>query len=256
MCNKNNNTALGKLIRLKREYNKKGYHTKIGNSVYCCKNLSEKYRNDSPVYFISNNEPKEYFNAIVIAIVDANTPTEKFITAPIGHIYYEPDIRALLSKINHLSIHTISCRYEKSCGSIIVAKNPTPKILVVKNKNSKTWGFPKGHVELGETEHQTALREVYEETGLHVRFIDGFRETSDYYAFGCAKKRVVFFVSVVDQPLDIRLQTEELQAFKWADFNRAVKLIGFKNNVNILTKAMGFLRKQKLIPYSTSNLKR
>jgi len=255
MCN-NKNNALGKLIRIKRDYSKKGYHTKIGSSVYCCKNLSEKYQNNSPVYFISNKEPKEYFNAIVIAIVDAKTPNEKFITAPIGHIYYEPDIRALLSKINHLPIHTIICRYEKSCGSIIIAKNPTPKILIVKNRNSKTWGFPKGHVEFGENEYQTALREVYEETGLHVRFINGFRETSDYYAYGCAKKRVVFFVSVLEKPINIRLQAEELQSFKWTDFDRAVKLIKFKNNIDILTKAMAFLKKQKLISHSITNFRK
>lgn len=249
MCNKNKNTALGKLIRIKRDYSKKGYRAKIGSSVYCYTSLSNKYHTESPVYFISNKEPKDFFNAIVIAIINENTTDKKFITAPIGHIYYEPDIRALLSKINHLSIHTISCRYEKSCGAIIVAKNPTPKILIVKNKNSKTWGFPKGHVELGETEYQTALREVYEETGLHIQFITGFRETSDYYSYGCAKKRVVFFVSLVDQPLDVQLQTEELQSFKWTDLNRAIKLIGFKNNTDILAKAMSFLKKQKLIPY-------
>ena len=41
-------------------------------------------------------------------------------------------------------------------------------------------GFPKGHIESGENEKQTALREIYEETGVHTTIIDGFREFYNY----------------------------------------------------------------------------
>ena len=37
------------------------------------------------------------------------------------------------------------------------------------------WGFPKGHIEKDETEYETALREVKEETNIDARIIDGFR---------------------------------------------------------------------------------
>ena len=50
---------------------------------------------------------------------------------------------------------------EKSCGAIIYNKNK--EVLIVKH-NAGHWDFPKGHVEENETEIQTAIREVKEET--------------------------------------------------------------------------------------------
>ena len=55
-------------------------------------------------------------------------------------------------------------KYEKSCGAIIFDKD---KILVIQQKEGH-WGFPKGHVEEGETEVETAIREIKEETNLDV----------------------------------------------------------------------------------------
>ena len=54
------------------------------------------------------------------------------------------------------------------------------RYLLIKNKRSAHWGFPKGHIEPGETKKQTAIREVLEETGIHVRIIDGFESISKY----------------------------------------------------------------------------
>ena len=39
---------------------------------------------------------------------------------------------------------------------------------MIKHKNGGHWAFPKGHVEKKETEPETALREIKEETGLKV----------------------------------------------------------------------------------------
>ena len=55
-------------------------------------------------------------------------------------------------------------KFEKCCGCIILNEN---KVLLVKH-NDGHWGFPKGHVEKDETELQTAIREVKEETNLDV----------------------------------------------------------------------------------------
>ena len=54
---------------------------------------------------------------------------------------------------------------EKSCGCIIINKN---KVLLIKQTKGH-WGFPKGHVEKDETEIETAIREVKEETGLDIK---------------------------------------------------------------------------------------
>jgi 8-oxo-dGTP pyrophosphatase MutT (NUDIX family) len=53
----------------------------------------------------------------------------------------------------------------KKCG-VIVIDSETKNVLLVLGKKSHKWGFPKGHMEQGEDEEQTALRELYEETGI------------------------------------------------------------------------------------------
>lgn len=55
----------------------------------------------------------------------------------------------------------------KKCG-IILYNTEDKKYCLVHGKKSKKWGFPKGHMELGETEEKTALREFYEETGHYL----------------------------------------------------------------------------------------
>lgn len=52
----------------------------------------------------------------------------------------------------------------KKCGIILYNENIKKYFLVYGRKSNK-WGFPKGHMEMGETEEETALREFFEETG-------------------------------------------------------------------------------------------
>ena len=59
---------------------------------------------------------------------------------------------------------------EKSCGAIVYRRHHgNLEILLIKHVNSGHWSFPKGHVEEGETEVETATREIKEETGIEVK---------------------------------------------------------------------------------------
>ena len=55
----------------------------------------------------------------------------------------------------------------KKCG-VILLDTDNNSYLLVHGKKSGKWGFPKGHMEIGETEEMTAHRELYEETGIHL----------------------------------------------------------------------------------------
>ena len=52
----------------------------------------------------------------------------------------------------------------KSCGVIIFRRTPELSFLLM--KHSHRYDLPKGHTEEGETELETALREMCEETGI------------------------------------------------------------------------------------------
>lgn len=53
-------------------------------------------------------------------------------------------------------------------GAIAVVHHEGRFLLVKRKKepNANTWGFPGGHVELGETAFEAAVRELSEETGV------------------------------------------------------------------------------------------
>lgn len=62
--------------------------------------------------------------------------------------------------------------YEKSCGGIIYAEEAGARRYLIIESTEGVYGFPKGHMEKGETELETALREVFEETGIKPVFIE------------------------------------------------------------------------------------
>ena len=62
--------------------------------------------------------------------------------------------------------------YEKSCGAVVCCQKDNDIKYLLVCEHGGYWVFPKGHMEAGESEHETAMREVKEETGLDVTFVD------------------------------------------------------------------------------------
>jgi|GEM_PF-128945 len=69
-----------------------------------------------------------------------------------------------------------------AAGIIVFTQEDTgPTFLLLRNARHGTWGFPKGHVEPGETVEAAARRETEEETGLHeLELAPGFRKVICY----------------------------------------------------------------------------
>ena len=101
---------------------------------------------------------------------------------------------------------------EKSCGAIIIYNN---KVLVIKQKQG-FYGFPKGHVIEGESEIETALREVKEEVNLDVVIDESKRYSINYITDKNINKTVVFFLA---HPIsfDLKIQEEELKKAQWVN---------------------------------------
>lgn len=70
--------------------------------------------------------------------------------------------------------------YEKSCGAVVFTRSSGKLQYLLISNLEGIYGFPKGHVEAGETEEQTALREVFEEVGLTVKLLTGFRSEDEH----------------------------------------------------------------------------
>lgn len=118
-----------------------------------------------------------------------------------------------------------------------------PLFLLIQNAAHGHWDFPKGHIDPGEDEMTSALRELREEAGIDsIRTLPGFREKIHYYMAGreqAVPKEVTYFLGEVrDQK--IRLSEEHSQ-HKWVPLEEALSLVRFENSRRLLTKAAAFL---------------
>ena len=132
-------------------------------------------------------------------------------------------------------------RHEKSCGAVIFRKiGGTWNVLLIRHEKGNHVAFPKGHVESGETEEQTAEREVREETGLRVRVDTGFRAENTYRVRPDTEKRVVYFTAVADgQPLVA--QRGEVREVRWEPVDDAPQRLTYERDREILRDAYAYL---------------
>ena len=132
-------------------------------------------------------------------------------------------------------------KQEKSCGAIVINKNN--KILLV-HHNVGHWDFPKGHVEEGETEEQTAIREVKEETNIDIIINNKYRYTTSYSPKENVMKEVVYFLAQnIDE--DKKPQLEEVSEVKWFTLEEAMNTITYENSKEILNKLKKDIEEEK-----------
>ncbi len=131
---------------------------------------------------------------------------------------------------------------EKCCGGIVFKKEENKiKYLIIKNKECGHWDFPKGHVEEGETEEDTARREIQEEVGWEVHFLDGFKESISYINhLNNVQKTVVFFLCEAVSSKG-EYSCAEVEEHLWLDYENALKRLTYENAVMLLRKASLFL---------------
>ena len=124
-------------------------------------------------------------------------------------------------------------KYEKSCGAIVVEDG---KVLLVKH-NAGHWDFPKGHVEEGETEFETAIREVKEETNIDIKIEKENKYISEYSPKENVMKTFIYFIGEKvggeDKP-----QIEEVSDVEWVDVNKAVERITHQKSKEIMMQVI------------------
>jgi len=129
---------------------------------------------------------------------------------------------------------------EKSCGCIVL--NEKNEVLLI-HSNKGHWGFPKGHMEEGETEVQTAIREVKEETSIDVEINERYRYTQKYSPKEDVIKEVVIFLARNIKGYQ-KAQLEEVSEVKWFEFQEAIKIITYDNSREILIQLKKDLEKK------------
>jgi 8-oxo-dGTP pyrophosphatase MutT (NUDIX family) len=127
--------------------------------------------------------------------------------------------------------------FEKSCGFVVYRESEgVREYLLVSALNGK-YGFPKGHVEAGETEHQTAIREVEEETAVKIRITSDFCEKVHYSPMPGVQKEVVYFMAMTDQKAT-HPHNGEIADVEWVPLDNAERSLTHENDKIVLRAAM------------------
>ena len=134
--------------------------------------------------------------------------------------------------------------FEKSCGAIVyTVEDGVIKYLLVEEM-SGAHSFPKGHMEEGETEIETALREIKEETNLEVELDTEFR-TSEQYTLSekpGVTKQVVYFLAKYKGSSPCITRPDEVKALKSLKLEDAISIIEYDTKKEMLKKADSYLK--------------
>lgn len=130
---------------------------------------------------------------------------------------------------------------EFSAGGIVI--NNKGEVLLVRNykpeKDVNYWGFPKGHIEKGESGKEASLREVEEETGIKAEIIEKVGDIRYFFIWQGEKtlKNVAMFLMKYKSG-EVKHQEKELAEAKWFKPGDAMNQISFDNDKEILRKAL------------------
>lgn len=135
-------------------------------------------------------------------------------------------------------------QHEYSAGGVVYSYDPAGHlhIALIQDKYGH-WGFPKGHLDDGETEVEAARREIAEEIGLECT-IGPLVERITYPMLkrGTLRKKTVdYFLSAgAHIPLTPRF-VEGIGAAQWVRPDEALRLLTFEQTRTVLERALAML---------------
>ncbi|MBQ9534765.1 MAG: NUDIX domain-containing protein [Clostridia bacterium] len=131
-------------------------------------------------------------------------------------------------------------KHEKSCGAVVYKIENGEYLFLVERMTLGHWSLPKGHVESGESEAETARREIKEETNLDVELDTEFRSVISYSPFrGCVKEVVYFAAKAVAGRLIN--QECEVAELAWLKYEQARQRLTYASDREVLEQARNYL---------------
>ena len=131
-------------------------------------------------------------------------------------------------------------RIERSCGAIVFRLHGGVLQVLMVRHSARHWSFPKGHIEICETDKETAIREVFEETGIEITILSDFVEESTYSPRPGVKKTVRFFIGDYVGGV-LSPQLEEVSNAEWMTPEEACELLTFDRDREIFRSALSHI---------------
>lgn len=155
--------------------------------------------------------------------------------------------------------------WEKSVGAVLFHETSAGREYLLLRYPSGHYEFPRGHIEVGETEETTLRREVEEETGVTQLDIYPFRTENRFFYVARGSeasrrkregrgtwvfKRAFFYPAKTDER-EIQLSYEHRE-WMWLPYEQALEKVTFANARRVLERSERYLRKQPLSGRETS----
>lgn len=129
--------------------------------------------------------------------------------------------------------------HEYSAGAALYTEVNGQRMYVLVTELSGNTGLPKGHVEAGETVEQTALREIFEETGIKARLVPGFGGEIVYPQGRGMLKHFSYFLAVFDSGQSPTSGADVIAHL--LPYDQALRKLSFADVRRILREAENFL---------------
>lgn len=134
---------------------------------------------------------------------------------------------------------------EQSFGVIPLYKSDKSglKFLLIQH-HAGHWAFPKGHAEPGETELQTARRELREETGIADVLLITSPVFEEHYTLnrrGQPREKIVRYWVGYVQSQKVTVQEAEVRDHIWATLDEARTLITYAQNKSMFEEVIRHL---------------
>lgn len=170
---------------------------------------------EQDAYILGVSQPLISFDGRVVAIIRRGDDCEdKAVVAPDGMVFHQGQIAEAVHFQEQYFHTTIDSLFRKSCGVLPWRITQTGReYLIVYEQFSQCWSLPKGHMEAGETEPETALRELEEETGLLAQLDTSVFAAIEYPISPISRKQVIFFPGEVSGIP--RARAGEIEGYKW-----------------------------------------
>jgi bis(5'-nucleosidyl)-tetraphosphatase len=134
------------------------------------------------------------------------------------------------------------------CGGVIPLRKTENEIevLLLLHKNGDYWGFPKGRRNLGETNEETAIRELFEETNLAIESLVDYPPIEEKFSFESdgvkTEKQVTYYPAFVKGEAHIE-NTHEIADIKWMPVSQAMDTLTFDSSKKHLEAVLATLNK-------------
>ncbi len=176
-----------------------------------------------------------------------NRKADSLATKAINRVLHPPDAQpARYASMESESDNIPSHEEEQiSAGGVVYRKDGAQfKICLIAKKQQRVWALPKVRVDPGEEPEQTAVREVYEETGLKTE-VKGLVEQIDYHFFWRENETLyhkkVYFYLMDPVGGEIAPRDPEADLARWFSLGDAYRQLTYLNEKEILRKAQRLL---------------